>query len=166
MIENIFYIFEGQTLNTASLYRINMKKSFLALALLLLAYTVSFAQKDYIYRSIKEAKKNPDQVYSMTLNNQKLNKFPKEILKFKNLRWLILKDNKISSIPDGIGNLTNLEVIDLSDNQITKLPSSIKRLTNLRELSLPDNNISTSEQVNIKRWVNPKCKVSFKHHWQ
>ena len=143
-----------------------MKKSFLALVILLLAYTVTCAQENKIYRSLKEAKKHPNQVYAITLNNQKLNKFPKAILKFKNLRWLILQDNQISSIPDGIGNLTNLELIDLTDNKITKLPSTIRRLTNLRELLLPNNKISVSEQVKIKRLVNPKCKVSFKYHWE
>lgn len=70
------------------------------------------------YRSLKEALKEPQKVYSLDLSEQGLNQFPREVLKFTNLRSLFLNFNKITDLPmeDMSKNLPNLELIDMTGN--------------------------------------------------
>ncbi|KAH7514844.1 hypothetical protein FEM48_Zijuj11G0133500 [Ziziphus jujuba var. spinosa] len=63
-----------------------------------------------------------------------LNKFPKEILKLYNLRYLSLRDTNVSSIPKSIGKLQKLYSLDLRYTYVTELPVEILQLKQLRQL--------------------------------
>ena len=79
-----------------------------------------------------------------------------KLLKFKNLRHLILNNNYFENIPDEIYLLDKINKLDLSSNQIAHLPSSISMLKNLIILELADNNIK-----NIPPWIAtmPSLKI-------
>ncbi len=95
----------------------------------------------YIYRSVTEALKNPDQVFRLYLVKQKLDSVPKEIFGFQNLRELNMSKNNLEEIPAEIGTLTNMEILTLSNNKIVHLPWEIGQLTNLKKLSLNRNQL-------------------------
>ncbi len=96
---------------------------------------------DYVFTSIVEAKGDPDIVYHLSLQKQKLEKFPEEIWGFKNLKSLNLSRNKISLIPIEIKYLEQLELLDLSKNKISRIPPVIQALSRLESLLLSKNNI-------------------------
>lgn len=73
------------------------------------------------FYSLEEAKLKPDLVVELDLTNTKLKVFPDEILKFKNLKFLILSKNEISEIPNEINKLNKLIGVDLSNNPISDL---------------------------------------------
>ncbi|XP_060673838.1 disease resistance protein RPM1 [Ziziphus jujuba] len=63
-----------------------------------------------------------------------LNKFPKEILKLYNLRYLSLRDTNVSSIPKSFGKLQKLYSLDFRYTYVTELPVEILQLKQLRQL--------------------------------
>jgi Leucine-rich repeat (LRR) protein len=95
-----------------------------------------------VYYSLKKALKNPDKVEALILSNTGEQGFPTEILKFKNLQYLILDSNQIDIIPEQINELSKLEVLSLGHNNIEKLPATLGDLTELHNLYLDDNKIN------------------------
>ncbi|OIV42627.1 leucine-rich repeat domain-containing protein [Flavobacterium johnsoniae] len=71
------------------------------------------------FYNLEEAKRKPELVVELDLSKTKLEVFPEEILKFKNLKFLILSENEISEIPNEINKLRFLIGIDLSKNTIS-----------------------------------------------
>ena len=63
------------------------------------------------FTSIKEAIKNPNEVYWLELSDPKLTRIPKEVYSFKNLTYLFFYSNRITEINDSIGLLKNLELL-------------------------------------------------------
>lgn len=95
------------------------------------------------YRDLGDALKEPEVVYKLALRHQELSKFPKKILKLKELRVLLLDSNEISEIPEEIGELKKLQRLDLSSNKLAAIPEALAGLPELRALYLSDNKIST-----------------------
>lgn len=95
----------------------------------------------YEYTSLEEALKEPEKVIKLNLRKAKLDVFPKEILKLKNLQELDLSKNRLTTIPDSIIKLKNLEKLDLSRNSFTIFPKAVCKLSNLRHLVLFENKI-------------------------
>lgn len=118
------------------------------------------------YNCLADAlKTKPDEVYELYINQKwcydNLKNFPKEILKFKNLKVLIIRHpiksipkeivalkklqvlivwvGEIKKLPENIGDLKNLRHLDLSWSELSKLPNSFFSLENLEELDLSDN---------------------------
>ncbi|WP_018619729.1 COR domain-containing protein [Spirosoma luteum] len=78
----------------------------------------------------------------LTIQGNKLEKFPNMISQIKTLERLIISENEINSIEDdAFVGLENLEELDLSFNQLTYLPSSLGKLTKLKKLNLSGNSI-------------------------
>lgn len=96
---------------------------------------------DYVFESLKEADKNPIQVYHLDLHKQKLEAFPKNLSRFKNLRTLDLSRNKISLLPAEIGELTSVEELNLAKNKIYSIPPQIGALKKLKVLNLSKNDV-------------------------
>ena len=116
-----------------------MKK--LTALLLLMALTAgASAQRDRVYKSLKEVR-NPDSVYILRLHYKRLKQIPPKVFTFTNLRQLDLGRNFIDSIPPEIGTLARLEVLDLRRNRIHTVPPELGRLTKLRILNLSRNPI-------------------------
>jgi len=94
------------------------------------------AQKAKNYKSITAALARPDSVEWLTLGDQNLDRFPEEILRFRNLKYLDLSNNRISKLPDNMGELKNLFYLDLSGNNISHLPASMAGISSLRNIYL------------------------------
>ena len=73
----------------------------------------------YEFRSLEEAIQNADSVFILTLKKQKIEKFPEEIFKFKNLQRLDLSKNKIQLVPRNIEQLSKLEYLNMSKNPVS-----------------------------------------------
>lgn len=118
------------------------------------------------YNCLEEAlKAHPDSVVELYINQKwcydDLSSFPTSILRFKNLRVLIIRHpikaipkeivelqklqvlivwvGDIKKLPENIGDLKSLRHLDLSDSYLDKLPQSFSNLENLEELDLSDN---------------------------
>lgn len=85
---------------------------------------------------------NPN-ISKLNLSNKGLNRFPEELLRFKNLKKLNLSNNNIKQIPSEISKMKRLETLDLSNNQLTSIFSNICKLPNLKNLILNNNQIKT-----------------------
>ncbi len=116
-----------------------MKKLLLFVLLLTFAFCAS-AQKDRVYKSLKEVR-NPDSVYILKLNYKRLRQIPPKVFAMHNLRKLDLGRNFIDSIPPEIGTLVNLEELNLHRNRIRNVPPELGRLTRLRRINLSRNPI-------------------------
>lgn len=98
--------------------------------------------KKMVYHSLSKALRNADKVYRLNLSNKELTEFPIEILKLKELRYLILDSNQITNIPFQINELKKLKYLSLSNNNIQEVPSSLGDLIDLRFLYLDYNKIT------------------------
>ncbi|MEM6765904.1 MAG: leucine-rich repeat domain-containing protein [Bacteroidota bacterium] len=92
--------------------------------------------------SIVEAQRDPENVYKLSLENQKLKQFPLEVLNYPNLQALNLSGNKLLSIPEEISSLTKLETLILSRNKLRSLPVSMKNLKFLTYLYISKNKLT------------------------
>lgn len=87
-----------------------------------------------IYHWTELKKCNPDTIYGLSFEKMKLDKVPKELAAFKQLKYLSVGKNRLLDLPDFIGDLANLQVLDLSKNKFENFPIEICRLTNLEKL--------------------------------
>ncbi|MDH5682097.1 MAG: leucine-rich repeat domain-containing protein [Spirochaetota bacterium] len=130
-------------------------------SVILLSLTLSFCAKYKVYKNLEEAISEADKVEVLDLSGQKINSFPKELLKLPRLRRLSLSFNQIKEIPESIVQMKSLKVLGLVDNQITVLPDNISQLKGLRVLYLMKNPLSGGEKRRIKKAL-PDCRVYFK----
>lgn len=122
---------------------------------------------DYVFESLKEADKNPIQVYHLDLHKQKLEAFPKNLSRFENLRILDLSKNKISMLPAEIGELITLVELDLAKNDIYTIPPQIGKLKQLQVLNLSKNDVEEipaeigelSQLEKLDLWENNVQKI-------
>lgn len=94
------------------------------------------------YNSLEDALTNPDGVKILDLHRKKLEEFPKDIFKFKNLEELNLAKNKIKVIPPEIKTLINLKKLNLSRNKLTVFPVELCALINIDSLIINENEIT------------------------
>lgn len=73
------------------------------------------------FYDLEKAKLKPESVIELDLSNANLKTFPEEILKFRNLKFLILSNNELIEIPNEINKMQQLIGIDLSNNPISDL---------------------------------------------
>jgi len=129
-----------------------MKKLFLIICFFAIAAPVC-SQSDLLdsaalllvpeYTDLAEAVKNPEAVVRLNLRKKKLNGFPEEILKFKNLQYLDLSKNKIKELPDSIILLKDLQYLIVSRTGLVALPKTIGGLKNLVHLNVNQNELTT-----------------------
>jgi internalin A len=105
-----------------------------------------------VLEKIQEAKEK--QLKELDLNdrgikeNDKLIRFPPEILELDKLKVLKMRGHLLTSIPEAISKLKNLTWLDLSVNKLTGLPDSIIQLQQLTYLDIGHNSlISIPEQI-------------------
>ena len=112
-------------------------------------------------------KSNTDNITNINLDSSDLEKFPDEILNFKNIEILSINHNYLKSLPDDIKLLKKIKEIYLSNNAIKVLPNSIGDLKNLETLDLFDNDLtSLPESIgnlenlkNLNIYYNPIQKL-------
>lgn len=138
-------------------------------------------RKPWFY-SLDEAMRNPEAVYKLSLQNERLSSFPEIISNMKNLQILNLSKNKIENIPESISSLYRLEVLILNYNHIRSLPEGMKEMAHLKELYLSKNKLTqipawmgglgklrqldvsynpvTTYEIERLRELLPKCEVT------
>ncbi|EAY30768.1 leucine-rich repeat containing protein [Microscilla marina ATCC 23134] len=123
----------------------SMKYLFAKTLFFTLLCSVSLTAQDsstpQVYTSMKEALKNPEKVIKLDLRKQKLRKFPKNIIKCKNIEELNLSDNFIDSLPKEISKLTKLKKLHLSNNRLVHISFEINLLDKLIFLNLGKNHL-------------------------
>ena len=136
----------------------NMKKKFLELN-----HAINLENKNISEFPMQYYSYMPQNVRIIDLRNNKLKKFPEEIINFKNLDTLKLDNNSIHSIPSTIFSSfspkffsisnnylkgipieislwqKNLEYLNISVNFIAHLPKEIGLLSNLKSLHINNN---------------------------
>ena len=87
------------------------------IALLCFWATIVVGQPPKIWK-MEEAKntKTPDQIFYLSLRNQKLTKIPDWVYRFKNLKNLDISGNTIREIPRKLNQLKKLTYLNLSEN--------------------------------------------------
>lgn len=95
----------------------------------------------YIYTSLAEALKNPDEVYRLALRKGKLKKIPEDVFKLKNLNELDLGKNGLKEIGPEIAGLPYLQILNVERNNLENLPKEIGELKNLKKLIANQNNL-------------------------
>lgn len=99
-------------------------------------YVLSIGKKDY-----DEFIKNIDlfhNVQDLTIHHVGFSEVPKEIYKLKYIQILGLSGNNITDIGDNILELKHLRVIGLNGNPLSSVPESVAKLENLEEIRLAD----------------------------
>lgn len=108
--------------------------------------------KNYIvYVSLKEANTDPERVEILDLTGQEFTDFPKDILRYTNLKELILTNLGLSDLPEPIGNLQYLQRLNLDGNDLTRLPSSLKNLKCLKTIFIRGNFIDCDYLLSLQR---------------
>ena len=97
-----------------------------------------------ILQHLAKDKKIQDRVEILLLSNRKLSKFPKCIMKFKNIKYIDIDLTAIKLLPKNIDYLGSLKILKLP-YYLKKLPSSIYNLENLEALDL------SSTELTIKK---------------
>jgi len=100
----------------------------------------------------REIEMIPDEVWGLIsgieldglyLHNNRIKKFPEELLELSSLKELKLNGNEIEKIPDEINRLKNLKKVDFSSNKIKNMPANFKELKKIEVLLLDNNEIQT-----------------------
>jgi Leucine-rich repeat (LRR) protein len=105
-------------------------------------------------------KKNPDEVYKLSLKKMKLSELPQEILAFKNLNALDLKRNKLKEFPPELASFKYLQELDISTNKIKIIPKELGALVHLKKFIANSNQITT-----ITKEIKHLKKLEFLDLW-
>ena len=133
-----------------------MKLAFSTILLFLYTSNISYGQslveirKDLnqykVYSSIEEALTNPEAVYRLNLNNNKIDEklLEESLHKFQNLRELLLSNTFISKIPSSVNSLKNLQFLEVGhlkeqNLNLFKIPESIQELKKMVYINLIGN---------------------------
>jgi Leucine-rich repeat (LRR) protein len=96
----------------------------------------------------------------LILRNNLLKGIPKESSELKKLLKLNLAKNRVSEFPQAILKMESLQELDLRYNKIKNIPNEIKELKNLHTVYLAGNDISTERKSEL-RDLMPKTKLIF-----
>lgn len=95
----------------------------------------------YVYRSLQEALKNPEEVYVLRLK-VKRGAIPEEVFQLPYLHVLEMKRGKITELPADFSRLNHLVKLDLTGNQLNHFPRALLEMSQLQELRLGKNSLT------------------------
>jgi Leucine-rich repeat (LRR) protein len=116
-----------------------------------------------IFTSLKEALKDPEQVYKLKLKGLKLDSLPNEIFLLTNLRELTINNCKLQILNANISQFSHLLYLNVSKNRLVRIPEQLFDLKNLKILiisrngidRLPENIGNATQLEMIDAWDNP-----------
>lgn len=103
----------------------------------------SKAIRNQTLHSLREIRRNKDEVRKISLEAMQLEKIPAVVYKINQLTLLDVSNNKITEIPAKIQSINTLKELDLSHNSIKTLPKEFRKLSYLMRLDLAANNLTT-----------------------
>lgn len=107
--------------------------------------------RDTLFQSLESILDvNSDSVFNVSLREDSLLKFPEEILKCRNLKFLDLSMNLFDTIPSNINQLSSLEVLIIAYSKLKAWPHSICELKSLKEISFVYNNLVDIPECIVK----------------
>jgi Leucine-rich repeat (LRR) protein len=149
---------------------IRMKNAFLIILLVAVAFCTATAQpvaKDdhpllnttqldnqRWYYDLDSALANPDNVYKLSLIDQKIKTLPEDFGKLRNLQILNLSNCKLKALPLEIKDCKNLTMISLYGNKLKFLPAEMRELKNLEILYLGNNKL-----FELPQWFGTMTKM-------
>ena len=97
-----------------------------------------------------EARRNGVPIFRLDLSKQKRSEIPTEILKWTELREVILDRNRLKSIGPELKQLVFLERLAVNSNRLEHFPAVLTQMPHLKTLEMGDNMID-SIPLNIDR---------------
>ncbi|MDG1331060.1 MAG: leucine-rich repeat domain-containing protein [Crocinitomicaceae bacterium] len=126
-----------------------IKKQF-ALTLILwcslaLTGTGSFlhAQELTVYDWNEVQTANPDSIFAISFEKDKLTELPEGLAKFTSVKQLNLAKNKLSELPDFIFTFDSLQELNVTKNKLCRFPIGVCKLENLKRLLIGSNDIAS-----------------------
>jgi hypothetical protein len=97
------------------------------------------------------------QLKTISLRNCNLTHLPIEVVQLPQLESLYLDGNQFKTLPAEIGHLKNLKILNLTNNELSSLPNEFGGLTQLHYLDLDKNRLLTLPegigQLTNLRWL-------------
>ncbi|MGB0933462.1 MAG: leucine-rich repeat domain-containing protein [Lishizhenia sp.] len=122
-----------------------MNKQFVIVFLLLIFNRFCFSQVEtnaYTFITWEIAQTaNPDAVFAITFEKNKVSKLPEKLARYTNLLALELGKNKLDTLPLFISEFTQLQYIGFSKNQMDHFPVFLCKLPLLKSIDASRNNI-------------------------
>ena len=114
---------------------------------------VSELKRYKVFIDLKQAMKEPENVFILDLSNRDLTSFPSQVKDMTNLMRLNLSGNDIKNIPEDIfSGIPNLADLNLErNNDLAKLPLDLLELKNLKYLNLRKTGLSKQELVDLSK---------------
>ena len=126
-----------------------MKLFFSLLSILFLFFSVSCspeAEEDFgpgeVWKPTFSELYSVNKIEELDLSDSEYVGISRKISRFKNLKFLILRNNQLRSIPKESSELKNLIKLNLAKNNISEFPMSILKMENLQELDLRYNKLT------------------------
>jgi internalin A len=85
---------------------------------------------------------SPEQVQELDLSELSLTELPEFLLKFPNVRSLILDGNRLQTLPDFTANWKTLNSLFLTRNELTCVPEAVFAFNHLTDLDISANQIT------------------------
>lgn len=106
--------------------------------------------EEKIFKSIKEARKNPRQIVNLSLSGNEYKRVPRRIKNYQRLKSVDLSYNNISRVNKAIFKLPYLEMLDLKGNRLKEISPYFESLKILQRLDLSDNLIDSIPKSLLK----------------
>lgn len=110
--------------------------------------------KQRTYYNLDSALANPDDVYKLSITDQKLKVIPTEIGTLRNLQLLNISNCKVKVLPLEIKECKNLQDINLSANKLRFLPVEMRELKQLQVLYIGQNRL-----FELPAWLGTLTKL-------
>lgn len=122
-----------------------MKKRFALILILWCSFGFAelFAQDLKIYEWEEVQSANPDTIFAISFEKNKLTELPDELAKFTEIKQLHLSKNKLSALPSFITTFDSLQLLDLGRNKFSNFPIEICQLSQIKQLMIGANDIAS-----------------------
>ena len=105
--------------------------------------SISYAQDIKIYDWEELQTANPDTIFAISFEKNKLTELPADLSKFVNLKHLNLSKNKLTELPEFVFEFDSLKELNLTRNKLRSFPIGTCRLQELKRLMIGSNDITS-----------------------